>query len=100
MEGLTESKKATAMEAREMFYQKNVLTLGEVSRYTGISKSTLYKKTSKGLIPCYKPSGKTLYFDRLEVENWLKQNPVKTSEAIEQEAVNYVMLGKKKGGQR
>ena len=41
--------------------QKNVLKLDEVTLLTGFSKSYLYKLTSTGGIPCYKPQGKYIF---------------------------------------
>jgi excisionase family DNA binding protein len=54
--------------------QKKVLTLDEVSDYTGLSKSFLYKLTCKNEIPCYKPLGKHIYFNKEEIDSWLLQN--------------------------
>jgi excisionase family DNA binding protein len=70
--------------------QKETLTLEEASAYSGISKSYLYKLTSSGTIPHYKPEGKIIYFDRAELNSWLKRNRVKTTEEIEQETADYV----------
>ena len=72
--------------------QKEVLTFDEASEYTGMSKSFLYKLTSAGKIPHYKPNGKMVYFDRSALESWLKQNPVKTKEEIDTSAASYVSL--------
>ena len=72
--------------------QKKVLTLDETALYTGLSKSHLYKLTSSRGIPCYKPRGKYIYFDRDELEQWLLQNRIKTSEELEAEAATYVTL--------
>lgn len=78
---------------------KNVLNLEDVSLLTGLSKSYLYKLTCTHQIPYYRPSGKQMYFDREEVENWMKQNRVATVQEIEQKAITYVTIGKmKKGG--
>jgi excisionase family DNA binding protein len=77
--------------------QKNVLTLDEVSQFTGLSKSFLYKLTSTGRVPHFKPHGKVIYFERSQVEAWLLQNPVKTVYSIEKESVRYVTLNKKGG---
>ena len=49
---------------------KTVLNLNEVCILTGYSKSHIYKLTYSGRIPCYKQH-KMLFFDRLEIENWL-----------------------------
>ncbi|HPD64248.1 MAG TPA: helix-turn-helix domain-containing protein [Bacteroidia bacterium] len=72
--------------------QKQVLNLKEVSQYTGLSMSYLYKKTHKNEIPFYKPNGKIIFIDRLELEAWLKRNRNKTIDELKQEAINKVML--------
>ena len=58
--------------------QKEVLTSDEAARYMGISKSYLYKLTMKQEIPHYKPMGKMVYFNRVELENWLQSNRIET----------------------
>ncbi len=74
---------------------KEVLTLTEVSSYTGLSKSHIYKLCSIGGIPYYKGGGgKCNYFDRLEIISWLKQNRVATTKEIEGEASTFVTLKK------
>lgn len=69
---------------------KAVLTLDEAARYTGLSKSTLYKLTSNREIPHSKPFGKRIYFDRIELDNWLKQNRVSTTKEVAQKALNHI----------
>ena len=69
---------------------KTILNIEELSELTGLSKSTLYKLTCSGGIPHFKQS-KHLYFDRLEIESWLKSNRVKTREEIEREAISYTI---------
>ena len=61
-----------------LYLNKNVLSFDEASKFLNLSKSYLYKLTSACLIPHYKPQGKMLYFDKSELEEWLRQNPVKT----------------------
>lgn len=77
---------------------KNVLTLEDVSLLTGLSKSHLYRLTCAHQIPYYKPNGKIIYFDRAEIESWMKQNRVATQQEAEQAAIAYVVTGKQKGG--
>ena len=72
--------------------QKTVLNLDEFCRYTGISKSFAYKLTSSRAIPFSCPNGKTIFFSKEIVDNWLLQNPVKTKKQLEKE----VLGGKKK----
>jgi len=53
---------------------KTVLNLDEVCEFTGLSKSYIYKQCMNGgNIPHYKQA-KHLYFDRVEIENWLREN--------------------------
>lgn len=66
--------------------EKEVLTASEVCEYTGFSQSYLYKLTSRRVIPHYKPSGKVLFFNRQELEEWLQSNRVSTAAEIESKA--------------
>ena len=72
--------------------QKTVLNFDEVTAYTGLSKSYLYKLTCSGGIPCYKPQGKHIYFNKTEIDNWLLQNRKATNRELENKAINLVTL--------
>ncbi|WP_066838166.1 helix-turn-helix transcriptional regulator [Rufibacter ruber] len=76
--------------------QKPVLTFDEVASYTGLSKSYLYKLTSRNDIPFYRPNGKQLYFNRQEIDAWLQRNRVKTNFEIDLEASTKATLQKTK----
>ena len=76
---------------------KNVLTLEDVSLLTGLSKSHLYKLTCNHQIPHYKPNGKQPYFDRAEIEAWMKQGKVSTIDESEQMAALYLAKTSRKG---
>jgi excisionase family DNA binding protein len=89
-------EKLKSIEKHILATQKNVLNLDEVSTHTGLSKSHIYKLTSTGGIPCYKQA-KHLYFDRVEIESWLKSNKQTTKEEIEIQASTYVALNTKGG---
>lgn len=87
------------IERNSLLSAKNVLCFDDVVLLTGLSKSHLYKLTCSHQIPFYKPNGKQLYFDRAEIEAWMKQNRVATKEEIDQAATNYIVTGRiKKGG--
>ncbi|KAA6324801.1 hypothetical protein EZS27_025916 [termite gut metagenome] len=79
-----------------LFIIKNILSFDEASEFLNLSKSYLYKLTSSGQIPHYKPQGKMLYFEKSELENWLRQNPIKTNQQIQQEAETHLMNIKRK----
>jgi excisionase family DNA binding protein len=70
---------------------KNVLNFNEACKYLELSQSHLYKLTSAGTIPHYKPNGKKLYFNRAELEEWLLRNRNTTQEEIDKEAANYLI---------
>ena len=74
-----------------VLHSKNVLSFEEASSFLNLSKSYLYKLTSGNLIPHYKPQGKMLYFEKTELEAWLRQNPIRTQAQTEAEAQKYVL---------
>jgi len=72
---------------------KQTLSIDEAAIYTALSVSYLYKLTSTQQIPHFKPRGKIIYFDRSELDEWLRQNRVKTTDEIQTEADNHVAKG-------
>ncbi len=66
-----------------------ILSIDEVCEYAKISKSHCYKLTSQNLIP-HSKKGKRLYFNKVEIDNWLLGNPIKTSSQIAEESKNYL----------
>ena len=67
-----------------MNFNKEVLTFKEALTYTGYSKSYLYKLTSAREIPFYKPNGKTIFFLRTDLEEYLLRGRVCTKTELEQ----------------
>lgn len=80
----------TVKSMEERKEEKRVLTFKEATAYLGISDSLLYKLTSTKEVPHYKPRGKMLYFDRTELDEWLKQRPIRTRKETEAVANAYV----------
>lgn len=78
--------------------QKSILNIDDLCRYTGLSKSWVYKKTASGQLPHYKPSGKILIFKKDEIDAWLLKNKISTVDDIEQEAINYTTSKSFNGG--
>ena len=74
-----------------VLHSKNVHSFEEASRFLNLTKRYLYKLTSGNLIPHYKPQGKMLYFEKTELEAWLRQNPIRTQAQTEAEAQKYVL---------
>lgn len=85
------SKKMEDIGANGYLLEKNVLSIDDVVMLTGLSKGYIYKLTSGRQMPFYKPNGKLMYFDKKEVEEWMKQNRVETSAEAEQRALSYIV---------
>lgn len=60
-----------------LFAAKEILTVKEAKEFLGISESQLYKLTRTLAIPHYKPSGKTIFFSRQEIIDWVKSRPAR-----------------------
>jgi excisionase family DNA binding protein len=65
-------------EIKEILAEKDrqPLTLEEAASYLRLSKSYIYKLTSSGMIPHYKPEGKLIYFEKAELDEWIFRNRV------------------------
>lgn len=95
----------TVQQFKELFFsttshiekpqpEKPIFGIEECSRITGYSKSAIYQRTSKGLIPCFLRDGKLL-FRRDEIMDWLTEFRVNTKSEFSQDLDN--KLTKRKG---
>ena len=78
------------LEAQQTM-QKEVLNFNETCKYLELSQSHLYKLTSTGAIPHYKPNGKKIYFNRVELDHWLLRNRMDSQDEIEQQAEDFII---------
>lgn len=69
---------------------KHILNFEEALSYLKVSKSFLYKMTSKGEITYYKPNGKLIYFKRSDLDDWMLKNEVSGTSVLEDEIDNYL----------
>jgi hypothetical protein len=69
---------------------KPVLTFDEACEYSGYKPSYMKKLTSQRLIPHSKPNKKSVFFDRVKLEEWLMSKPVTTADEMTVIADNYV----------
>lgn len=90
-EVLNEIKELKRLIVEQGLLQKEVLNFNEAAVYLEVSHSHLYKLTSSGAIPAYKPNGKKLYFNRKELDEWLLSNKQVSVDEIEQQASEYLM---------
>lgn len=64
--------------------------LAGAAAYLNISKSHLYQLTSKGKIGHYKPAGKKLYFDKTDLDEYLRRNRIPPQWEVETEAARRI----------
>ncbi len=70
----------------------------EAAKYLKVSPSHIYRLTSQGCIPHYKPNGKKIYFSKEDLDRWIKHGRVLTKEEIGE--VADIWLSKSGRGQR
>jgi len=80
-----------AMLIEQNLLRKEALNFNEGCQYLDLSASHLYKLTSSGDIPHYKPNGKKIYFNRKELDQWLLRNRIKSTDEISEAADNFLM---------
>lgn len=81
---LQERNQTTNNVIRTEIKVHDIMNLVQVCDYISVSKSCIYKFTSCRTIPHFK-TGKRIYFKKIEIDEWLTKNKVKTREEIERE---------------
>ena len=61
------------------------IDIDEAAEYLRLKKSYIYNLVHRKQIPFYKPNGKKIYFNKLELSSWITTSKVKTVQEIEQE---------------
>ena len=62
---------------------KTLLNLDEAAKYMGMSKSSLYKMTASRQLSYYKPNGRFILFEREELDELMRTNPIYSRKALE-----------------
>jgi excisionase family DNA binding protein len=75
--------------------QKEFLTVEDATVYLQLSKSCLFKMTSKREVPFYKPGGKKIYFKKSEIDEWITNSKIESIIDIETEVEFYLSRNKK-----
>lgn len=76
--------------AKQRLQQKEILTLEDVVEYLQLSKSCIYKLTSRKVIPHYIPGGKKIYFKKSEVDEWVFNSRVNSAVNMALDTENYL----------
>lgn len=80
------------------FIHKDVLTIEEASVFTGLKADTLRQYVHKKKIGAYKPGrGKSakLYFEKSELEKYMRGNRIESNEDLESRAATHSFLNRK-----
>ena len=75
---------------------KEILNVEDLINYTGYKRSYIYKLVHNNILPYSKPNGKTLFFQKSEIDSWLLQNKSRSISQIEDQANDYVNKSRKK----
>ncbi|MDF0717958.1 helix-turn-helix domain-containing protein [Muricauda sp. 334s03] len=70
--------------------QKEIFTVEDAAAYLQLSKSCLYKLTSKREIPFYNPGGKKIYFKKAELQEWIFSSRVESTASIDSQVETYL----------
>ena len=63
----------------------------EAAKFLGIKVSYLHKLMMRRVIPYYKPNGKLCFFDKAELEAWMKNVRVASQAELDQQAQKYII---------
>ena len=67
---------------------KRIMTVDEVAKFLGVSRSVVYRWTAQRLIPHSKVnSGRIIFFDRRKVIRWALQNEVRERDLLLEKAL-------------
>jgi len=84
-EGLTQAKNIIP----------DILDVKQAADFLRLKITTLYEKTSEKTIPHFK-KGNKLYFKRDDLQAWVQEGKVKTTDELQSEAASYTMQSKRK----
>jgi excisionase family DNA binding protein len=80
---LKKLEKLEVLIERQYILSKEILSLEEAAQYLHLSKSCLYKMTSRKEVNYYVPGGKRIYFRRSELETWILNSRVSSVNELE-----------------
>lgn len=81
---------------------KDTLNMDEAVVYTGLKQNYIYNLVHNRSIPHFKSKGgRMLYFDRADLDKWMRVHRVSSAEELAQDAATYVVKKPiRKGGVR
>ena len=77
--------------------KKQLIPTAEAAAFLGIKVSYLHKLMMRRVIPYYKPNGKLCFFDKAELEAWMKNVRIASQTELDRQAQAYI-VNRAKGG--
>ena len=68
----------------------DIMDVKQAANFLRLQVTTLYEKTSQKIIPHFK-KGNKLYFNRNELQAWVQEGKVKTTDELQSQAASYTM---------
>jgi excisionase family DNA binding protein len=90
METIQKLNEIEALLKKQYALTKEILTLEEAADYLSLSKSALYKLTSRREISFYNPGGKKIYFKKTELENWIISKRIASNDEIQEQSDDFL----------
>lgn len=76
------------LEAR-LENEKQLMTFEETCRYLRFSKYHLRRLCYRKLIPHYKPTGRTIFFFKQELDKWIRNGSLKKKKSFKHSRNNF-----------
>jgi putative excisionase len=77
--------------------KRQLIPTAEAAAFLGIKVSYLHKLMMRRVIPYYKPNGKLCFFDKAELEAWMKNVRIASQTELDRQAQAYI-VNRAKGG--
>ena len=74
-------------EIKQLIMNQNLelLDLNQAAEYLKLKPSYIYSLIHLKKIPYYKPLGKRVYFDKSELNKWIKESKIKSVDEVEED---------------
>jgi len=90
IETLLHELRVTNSVANKELSDIQIMNIKQLAEYLKCSTSSIYKNTSTRQIPHFK-RGKRVYFKKTEIDEWITQLRIKTTDEIDLEASTYIL---------
>ena len=77
------------------YFFKQPLTVDDAVEFTGIPRASIYQLIFKKKIPCYRPFGRTIFFKKSELEDFLFRRKQAADYEVSEQA-NAILNGEQK----